>query len=242
MSGLMLIETVQDVTCPWCFIGKRRLDRALSLMPGLEARRRWRSFQLDPGIGRGGTPFRLHIAQRLGGRSHAERLFEMIAKAGSAEGIAFDFAAISRIPNTRNAHRLIRYAQHAAERDEAPRQDDDVRTGRVVDCLFSAHFEAGLDIGAPETLAAIAERCELDGAAALSYLVSDRGNDAVAAEDRELRRRGFSAVPCTVVDGRLALAGAQAAECYVPLFQLAAEAARHRAESGAAPMSMRLSA
>ena len=238
----MLIETVQDITCPWCFIGKRRLDRALSMMPGLGARRLWRSFQLDPGIGRSGTPFRLHVAQRLGGRSHAERLFETIGKAGQTEGIEFDFTAISRIPNTRDAHRLIRYAQNAAERGEAPRSGDDTRTSRVVDALFSAHFEAGMDLSVPETLADIAEHCGFAGKSTLDYLMSERGSDAVAAEDRDLRRRGFSAVPCTVVDGRFVLSGAQAAECYLPLFQLATEAARHRADPGVMPPRMRLTA
>jgi predicted DsbA family dithiol-disulfide isomerase len=205
----MHIDIVSDVICPWCFIGKRRLERALQLRPELEPSISWRAFQLNPDMPAEGMNRQEYLALKFGGAGQARRIYAAVEQAGAAEGIDFAFDRIRRTPNTVDAHRLIRFA--SMEGNAAP----------MVEALFRAYFLEGRDIGAEAELVEIAREAGFEAAAAASWLASERGREAVLAEDRAARRAGIEGVPCFVVDGGYALSGAQEPEFFLPLFDIA---------------------
>jgi predicted DsbA family dithiol-disulfide isomerase len=206
----MQIDIVSDVICPWCFIGKRRLERALALRPDLPATLSWRAFQLNPDMPSDGISRELYLAAKFSGSRAAGRIYAAACVAGRAEGIDFAFERIRRTPNTLRAHRLIRLA--ACEGCAA----------QVVEALFRGYFVEGLDIGDIDTLAALAARAGLDEAATHSYLLGDAGAGEVRAEEDRARRLGIHAVPCFVLDRGYAISGAQEPEMFLPLFDIAA--------------------
>ena len=214
----MHIDIVSDVICPWCFIGKRRLERALKTRGDDDVSLSWRAFQLNPDMPPGGMPREAYLAAKFGNAANAARLYATIADAGAAEGIPFAFDRIRRTPNTRDAHRLIRYA--ARNGTAAP----------VVEALFTGYFVEGRDIGDHGVLADIAGDCGLDRLAVAQYLASPAGEQEVLAEDRAARRLGINAVPCFIVDGGYAISGAQEPEFFLPLFDLARNAATRAPE------------
>jgi predicted DsbA family dithiol-disulfide isomerase len=203
------IDIVSDVICPWCFIGKRRLERALQMRPELGVSISWRAYQLNPDMPPEGVPRQEYLAVKFGGVAQARRLYTVIEQAGAQEGIDFAFDRIQRTPNTVDAHRLIRFA--TMEGNAAP----------MVEALFRAYFTQGRDIGAKEELIAIAGESGFDEEDAALWLAGERGRDAVLAEDRAARRAGIEGVPCFIVDGGYALSGAQEPEFFLPLFDLA---------------------
>jgi predicted DsbA family dithiol-disulfide isomerase len=218
LAGAMHIDIVSDVICPWCFIGKRRLERALTAHGDADVSRSWRAFQLNPEMPRGGMPREAYLAAKFGSNANAGRLYGTIAETGAAEGIDFAFERIRRTPSTLQAHRLIRYAARNGG------------AGPLVEALFLAYFTAGRDVGDRDTLADIAAGAGLDREAAAQYLESGAGEQEVVAEDRAARRLGINAVPCFIVDGGYALSGAQEPEFFFPLFDLARNAATAPAE------------
>jgi predicted DsbA family dithiol-disulfide isomerase len=205
----MHIDIVSDVICPWCFIGKRRLERALAMRPEVGVSIGWRAFQLNPDMPREGMARQEYLALKFGGPAQARRIYHAVEQAGAAEGIPFAFDAIRRTPNTVEAHRLIRFAALEGRADA------------IVEALFRGYFTAGRDIGAPAELVALAAEAGFDEAAVGDFLAGDAERDAVLAEDRAARRAGIEGVPCFVVDGGYALSGAQEPEFFLPLFDLA---------------------
>ena len=143
----MLIEIFSDVICPWCFIGRRRLARALETRPGLDPDIRWRAFQLNPGMPAEGMARQDYLALKFGAQGGGP-VYDRIRETGRSEGIDFRFDAIERTPSTLAAHRLIR---ESGERQTA-----------VVDALFDAYFLNGEDIGDTGRLADIAARAGWD--------------------------------------------------------------------------------
>jgi predicted DsbA family dithiol-disulfide isomerase len=209
----MRIDIVADVICPWCFIGKRRLERAMAMRPDLTIRRSWRTFQLNPDMPAGGMPCDLYLQMKFGpGRSSA-RIHANIAAIGKGEGIDFAFDQIRHIPNTLLAHRLIGFAAASGLSDT------------VVEALFRGYFLDGLDIGDIDTLSAIAGGCGLDETEAFASLIAPAGAREARAEDQRARRLGINAVPCFIFDSGYAIAGAQEPEMFLPLFDLAESAA-----------------
>jgi len=206
----MQIDIVSDVICPWCFIGKRRLERALALRPDLSATLSWRAFQLNPDMPSDGISRELYLAAKFSGSRAAGRSYAAVCAAGRIEGIDFAFERIRRTPNTLRAHRLIRLAASEG------------CAGQIVEALFQAYFVEGLDIGDIETLAAIAPRAGLDQVQALGYLMGEAGTNEVRAEEHRARRLGIHAVPCFVLDRGYAISGAQEPEMFLPLFDIAA--------------------
>jgi predicted DsbA family dithiol-disulfide isomerase len=204
------IDIVADVTCPWCYIGKRRLDRALAMRPDIAAKRVWRPFQLNPELPRDGLPRELYLQIKFGLGRNAVRVHANIAAAGREEGIDFAFDEIHRTPNTINAHRLIALAGRDGGEDE------------MVEALFRGYFVEALDIGDIEVLAMIAAGCGLSRVATRRYLAGDDGTMEVLAEEYRARRIGIHAVPCFVIDNGYAVSGAQEPEMFLPLFDLAA--------------------
>jgi predicted DsbA family dithiol-disulfide isomerase len=202
------IDIFSDPICPWCFIGKRRLQRALEARPGLRPTLRWRAFQLNPAMPADGMERQSYLAAKFGTLAEARRLYAAIGHVGALEGIDFRFDRIAVTPNTVDAHRLIRYA----ERNECE--------NAVIEALFHAYFVDGRDIGDREALAALAAEAGLERAGAAAFLASGEGADAVRGEDMRARQLGIEGVPCFIVDRRYALSGAQEPEAFFSLFDM----------------------
>lgn len=216
----MRIDVFSDPVCPWCFIGKRRMERAL-VQRGLErdVTIRWRAFQLNPGMPAEGMPRKSYLALKFGGEERARQIYEMIGAAGHEEGIRFAFDRIARTPNTVNAHRLIRFAA---------KQD---RGAAVVEALFRAYFLEGRDIGDSGTLVEVAAACGLDDEETRDFLAgSDYRSDVLAEHDMAVGLN-ISGVPCFILEGRYAVVGAQQPDAFMPVFDLVEEEARQTAES-----------
>lgn len=204
----MRIDIVSDVVCPWCYIGKRRLQKALALRPALAAEITWRPFQLNPDMPPGGMDRQVYLAAKFGAAAHSERLHGTIAEAGASAGIAFAFDRIRRTPNTRDAHRLIRYATAEGHADA------------LVEALFRAYFVEGRDIGDRAVLAEIAGENGLDAEEAQTWLESPSEIEQILADDRNARRLGINAVPCFIFERHYAVSGAQEPEFFLPVFDL----------------------
>ena len=205
----MIVDIYSDTICPWCFIGKRRLERALAARPQPDVIFRWRPFQLNPEMPFEGMERRTYLALKFGGAENAQRVYGHIASAGDEEGIPFNFAGIKRTPNTLNSHRLIRMAE-----DSEPADVD-----TVVQALFDAYFLEGRDIGQTEVLGEIAAGAGLDRADVERRLAGDEGIDLIRSEDTFARRSGITGVPCFVFNARYALPGAQPPEVLLRMFE-----------------------
>jgi len=202
------IDIVLDVICPWCFIGKRRLEKALARRPEITPELAWRPFQLNPDMPLEGMPRQDYLAAKFGGAQHAGRIYQAVTQAGVSVDIAFAFDRIRRTPNTRNAHRLIRHAEAEGRADA------------VVEALFRAYFLEGRDVGDRTTLAEIAGEAGLERAEIAAFLAGDSALGEVLAEDRNARRIGINAVPCFIFAGQYAISGAQEPEFFFPVFDL----------------------
>ncbi len=205
----LVIEVVHDLVCPWCYLGLRRLQRTLARRPDIATELQWRPFLLNPDMPRAGMTRADYVVRKFGGEERARRLYASISEIGEAEGLPFRFDRIRRTPSSVDAHRLVRWA---AERGD----------GRaVVDALFAAHFCEGRDIGDLAILGNIAASCDLDGIAARRFLESDGDLDSVHAENLRAHRLGINGVPCFVIAGRHAIAGAQEPEVIERLLDVA---------------------
>lgn len=202
----MLIEVFADFSCPWCFIGRRRLARALEMRPQLTMRTVWQPFQLNPEVPADGIDRRQYSAAKLGDFDRLIAMEQMLAESGSKDGIRFRFDLIRRVPNTMAAHRLMRFA--------ARTQKDEL----LADRLYAAFFERGEDIGNIGTLAECAADVGLDRASVYAFLMSRDEADAVASIDALGHESGIAGVPYFIFDRRYSLAGAQEPVSFLPLF------------------------
>ncbi len=205
----MEIDIFSDTICPWCFIGKRRLERALRERPQAGLTLRWRAFQLNPDMPAEGMERSQYLETKFGGASNAKAVYDQVSAAGDSEAIPFAFDRIARTPNTVDSHRLIRYARDHGRQDE------------TVEALFKAYFLRGENIGDPEVLLATAREAGLEDEAARAFLASGAGAEAIRDEDAQARQAGINGVPCFVFNGNYALAGAHPPEVLHQLFDLA---------------------
>jgi predicted DsbA family dithiol-disulfide isomerase len=203
----MRIDIISDVICPWCFVGKRRLAKALSSR-GETAEISWHPYQLNPDMPREGMPRERYLAAKFGDRQNSGRIYENLTAVGAGVGIPFAFDRIKVTPNTRDAHRLIRHAAGTPYADA------------VVEALFKAYFVDGRNIGDIQTLADLAGEAGLDPAATQRHLQSDADVEETLAEDMSARRIGINAVPCFIFDKKYVVSGAQEPEFFYPLFDL----------------------
>ena len=204
----MRIDIVSDVICPWCFIGKRRLEKALAQRPEVAAEVTWRPFQLNPDMPADGMDRPAYLTAKFGSAAQADRLYRNIAAAGAGVDIPFDFARIRRTPNTRRAHALIRHALAEGAGDA------------MVERLFRAYFVEGRDVGQSATLIELAREIGLEQGAVEASLDDRAIEERVIAEDRGARRIGINAVPCFIFEGQYAVSGAQEPEFFLPIFDL----------------------
>ena len=203
----MNIDIISDTICPWCFIGKRRLERALSLAPQAGLTVAWHPFQLNPDMPQGGMERREYLRKKFGDE-RGSGAYEAIAEAGAGEGIEFDFAGIKRTPNTLASHRLVRYA---GEQD---------LQHQVVEALFQAYFTDGRDIGDGLTLLEVGASAGLERGALADYMASEQGLKEVLAEDENARRIGVQGVPCFILERKYVVSGAQSPDIFLQVFEM----------------------
>ncbi len=206
----LLVEVVHDLVCPWCYLGTRRLIRTVRRRPDLLVEFVWRPFLLNPDMPRLGMARSDYVIRKFGGEDRARRLYGSIADIGRAEGVPFRFDRVRRTPSSVDAHRLVRWSARFGRADE------------MVEALFAAHFADGRDIGEIGVLCAIAASCGLDQVAARAMLTSEAELDGVHADNLRAHRLGINGVPCFVVAGRHAIAGAQEPEVIERLLDVAA--------------------
>ncbi len=193
MSQPLVIDVVSDVVCPWCYLGKKRLEAALKGEPGIEVR--WRPFQLDPTIPPEGLDRKAYMRAKFGDGLKIGEIHARLKGLGAEVGVGFDFEAIARSPNTLDAHRLIRFATEAGLADA------------LVERLFADYFERGRDIGDRETLNEAARACGLGDVAA--RLESSEGASEVREEIEAAQRIGVTGVPFFIFASKYAVSGAQ---------------------------------
>jgi len=199
MPKTLLIEIASDVICPWCYIGKRRLEKALaSLNDEVEVRIEWLPFQLNPDMPAGGVARADYRRAKFGSVEKGRTLDARVAQEGAGEGIAFAFDRMQRTPNTVAAHQLIDLAQ---QQDRASPVEPG-KANAVVDALFRAYFEEASDIGDAAILNGIAERAGVTG------WPEAKDTAKVAAQEERVRDLGISGVPTFIFDKKSGLSGA----------------------------------
>jgi predicted DsbA family dithiol-disulfide isomerase len=212
----MKIDIVSDHVCPWCYIGKRRLDRALAQRPEIEAEITWLPFQLSPDMPREGRDRREHYAE-IFGAERAQEIMANMAKTAAADGLEFEVKPGARSPNTLPAHVLVHWAQ----------QTPGVDANALIEKLFAAHHTASEDIGDPQVLARIAGEVGMDSAKVLERLAARTDEDAVRRLIDQAREAGVTGVPFFIFDRRYALSGAQPPEAILEVIdELTAETAQ----------------
>ena len=219
---MIYVDIVSDTICPWCYIGKRRFERALALSGRNDVAVAWRPFQLNPDMPAEGMTRDDYVRAKFGGGDRPRQIYQAIAESGREAGIEFQFSLIKRTPNTVLSHRLIHWAGKNGQQDE------------IVAELFRAYFEQGLDIGDLDVLVECAARAGIDGDTARRHLGTDEGRQEVVASDVYARRLGINGVPCFIVNRKYAVSGAQPPSAFVEVFNLAErDAATSAAQSTA---------
>ncbi len=199
----MRLDILSDPICPWCFIGKKRLEDAMTQRPNHPFEIQWHPFQLNPEMPPEGMDRREYLESKFGGKRGAIDVYSDIAKHAEEAGLELDFGAIERTPSTLNAHRLIHWSGFEGKQYD------------TVDALFRAYFMDGRDIGDAEILADIADGQGMDAAAILKMLKSDLDLEGIKERDAEARKMGVNSVPTFIVAGQHAVPGAQSAELWM---------------------------
>lgn len=220
----MHINVIFDTVCPWCFIGKRRLEEALRQAPQDNLEISWQAFLLNPDMPLGGMDQTAYLAAKFGGEERLRRVYKAVADAGRSSGIAFAFDAISRAPNSIDSHRLVRFAAKYE------------RGGEAVERLYQDYFLNGRDIGARGVLIQIAEDLGLNPEEFRAYLYGGGDIDEIQEENTRAHRFGISGVPAFVIDGQFTVSGAQEPAVLKRIFDVAAERRQELMESGTQPL------
>ncbi len=204
---MVKLDILSDPICPWCYIGKANLDRALEANPEHPFEIEWHPFQLNPDMTPDGMDRREYLETKFGGKEQAVSVYSRIEEAAKAAGLDLDFAGIKRTPNTMDAHRLIHWA--GLEGRQTP----------VVSALFRAYFQDGRDIGDHAVLLEIAEKVGLDRAMTERLLASDADREDIATRDEHARQRGVTGVPTFVVGSAHVVPGAQPPELWARVIE-----------------------
>ncbi len=197
------IDIVSDVICPWCYLGKARLEKALELVAGqAEVVTVWRPYQLYPEIVDDGVDYHERLAVKLGGNENVERAHDQITELGKELGLSYDFAAIKRTPNTLDAHRVMHWALASGPETQ----------NKLADLLFKANFEGGRFLGDKAVLIELATEAGMEREVVETLLDSDADKEAVLAEINTARQMGVSGVPTFILNQKYAISGAQMPE------------------------------
>ena len=214
------IDVVSDVVCPWCYLGKKRLEQAIeNVKDDLAVSVTFRPYQLNPDMPPEGVDHKKHLAEKLGGQDAVDRAHDMLAGLGKQDGIAFDFPSVKISPNTLDAHRLLRWAMI-----EGPEVQS-----RVAVALFKAYFEEGRNVGDRAVLLDVAEAAGMDRAVVTALFSAGADVDSVKEEIGMARDMGVTGVPCFIIDNKYAVMGAQSVDVLTNAFrEIAAKKAQER--------------
>lgn len=192
----MQIDIVSDTVCPWCFIGKRRLERAIAARPNMDFDIRWRAYRLDPTVPAEGVDRKAYLKAKFGDGPRPKAMTDALRAAGESENIAFAFDEIAKTPNTIDSHRIIRWAGTAGLQNE------------IVELMFRAYFEQGRDIGKTDELLKIATEAGMDTGLVADLLAQGADKELIEREDTLAHRMGISGVPTFIFANKLAISGA----------------------------------
>ena len=206
--GGLTVEVYSDIVCPWCYVGKRRLERAVTSVGG-DIRVMWRPFQLNPTMPLDGMDRTAYLKAKFGSLENFGRMEEQLLAAGVEERIPFAFEKIQRTPNTFAAHRLVWYAAQQGKQDA------------MVEALFHGDFLEGKNIGEVTTLTHVAAEAGLDRTETEEFMESEKGVVEVKGEEAVGRRLGISGVPYFVFNGTVSISGAQPPDIFVSAIQQA---------------------
>ncbi|QFT59875.1 DSBA-like thioredoxin domain protein [Sulfitobacter sp. THAF37] len=202
MPDPIKLDIMSDPICPWCYIGKTRLDRALQDHPDHPFAIEWHPFQLNPDMPAEGMDRRTYLERKFGGKEGAVKAYAPVVEHAQNAGLSINFEAMRRTPNTLDAHRLIHWAGIEGRQTAA------------VSALFNAYFVEARDIGDPEVLADIADSIEMDAAVVARLLRTDEDRQAIIDRDAHSRKMGIDSVPTFIVGNRHAVPGAQPPELW----------------------------
>jgi predicted DsbA family dithiol-disulfide isomerase len=197
MRDPIKLDVMSDPICPWCYIGKAHLDKALAERPDHPFVIEWHPFQLNPDMPAGGMGRRAYLEGKFGGKEAAVRAYAPVVEHAEKAGLNINFEAMQRTPNTLNAHRLIHWSGIEGRQTAA------------VSALFKAYFVDARDIGDVEVLADIADSIEMDAAVVAKLLQSDEDAQAIRDRDAHSREMGINSVPTFIVGNQHAVPGAQ---------------------------------
>ena len=196
----LTIDVVSDVVCPWCFIGKKRLEKALALQPDIPVEVRWRPYFLNDWIPREGVSRNEYLTKKFGSPERYKGIAGRVADAAAAEGLSYNIGGIARQPNTIDCHRLILWAANTGDAGNA---------GKMKQRLMELYFTEGADLTDREVLVRAAVDCGMDADLTRELLASDRDVDRVTAEATQAKEAGINGVPCFILGGVMAVSGAQ---------------------------------
>jgi predicted DsbA family dithiol-disulfide isomerase len=209
------IDVVSDVVCPWCYIGKRRLEKALSQLPeNYEIDLNFLPFELNPDTPKTGVDHKQYLADKFGGSERYSQLTDHVTGVAAGEGLKFDYAKQSVMPNTLDSHRLIQYAKRSGKQAE------------IKEALMKAYFVDGIDLSKRENLVTIARKSGID---AQSFLNSDEGALEVKQMEQVNYQRGISGVPFYIINNKYGVSGAQPSDTFVEIIN---EVAKENAVAG----------
>lgn len=193
----LVVDVISDVMCPWCYIGKKRLEKAIKSVPGIAVDVRWHPYQLDPTLPPEGKDRATYLNEKFGGAERAEAAYERVRQAGREEGIPFAFEKIEVSPNTMDAHRLILWSR-----------SDDLQDV-VVELLFKAYFVEGRNLAKAATLVEISAEAGMQSDLVEQLFETDSDLAKLKRQIDQASEMGVTGVPFFIIDGRFALAGAE---------------------------------
>jgi predicted DsbA family dithiol-disulfide isomerase len=212
------IDVVSDVVCPWCFIGKRRLEQAIALKPDIPVEVHWHPYYLNDWIPLEGISRNEYLTTKFGSPERYKDIAQRVAQAAAAEGLTYAIDKINRQPNTRDAHRLIRWADSLGFAAEMKQK------------LMDLYFTEGADLSDREVLVQAAVSVGFNEDNVREALASDMDIAEVAEQVQSAKEAGIQGVPCFVFGGKFAVSGAQPPEYLAEAIERAAQANREAAE------------
>ena len=197
MTQPLTVDVVSDVVCPWCFIGKKRLEKAIALRPDITVEVRWHPYFLNDWVPREGISRDEYLTKKFGSPERYKSIAGRVADAAAAEGLTYNVGGIARQPNTLDCHRLILWARNTGD------------PARMKQRLMELYFTEGADLTDREVLVQAAADCGMDPAVTRDLLASDRDVERVTQEAEQAKEAGIDGVPCFILGGVMAVSGAQ---------------------------------
>lgn len=202
------VDIVSDVVCPWCYIGKRRIERAMDVLTDrYDFEVEYHPFELNPQMPEGGVNQKEYLSAKFGGEDQYDKITANTEAVAAGEGLNFDFSKQNVTPNTRNAHRVIQYAKQEGKQPV------------VKEAFMKAYFEQGVDLSKKENLVRIAVEAGLRQGAVENLLSGQEGLAEVVHTERELQKLGISGVPFYIIQNKHGVSGAQASETFIKIFE-----------------------